>query len=104
VIILPAWWAWGRYQDRKASREAQERLRRWEATHPLESEDERARLAQIKDHLWLESLSPDSRRYILQQRQDEAEREARARAILEAERQAARAGTARPVDQGGVAS
>jgi hypothetical protein len=104
VIILPAWWAWERYQDRKASREAQERLRRWEATHPLEPEDEWARLAQIKDHLWLESLSPDARRDILRQRQAEAERDARARVILDAERRAAREGTARPVDQGGVAS
>jgi hypothetical protein len=51
LIILPAWWAWERYQDRKASREAQELLRRWEATHPLEPEDEWARLAQIKDRL-----------------------------------------------------
>ena len=60
LIILPAWWAWERYQDRTASREAQERLRRWEATPPLEPEDEWARLAQIKDRLWLESLSPDA--------------------------------------------
>jgi hypothetical protein len=102
VNILPAWWAWGRYQDRKASREAQERLRRWEATHPLAPEDEWVRLAQIKDHLWLESLSPDARRDILRQRQAEAERDARV--ILDAERRAAREDTARPVDQGGVAS
>jgi hypothetical protein len=86
LIVLPARWAWDRYQDRKASREAQERLRRWEATHPLEPEDEWARLAQIKDRLWLESLSPDARRHILRQRQADAEREARARTILEAER------------------
>jgi uncharacterized membrane protein YqiK len=96
LIILPAWWAWERYQDRKASREAQERLQRWEATHPLEPEDEWARLAQIKDCLWLESLSPDTRRYILRQRQEEAEREARARTILDAERRAARDGETRP--------
>ena len=88
LIILPAWWAWERYQDRKASREAQELLRRWEATHPLEPEDEWARLAQIKDRLW--------RRYILRQRQAETEREARARAILEAERRAARNGETHP--------
>jgi hypothetical protein len=96
LILLPARWAWERYQDRKASREAQERLRRWEAAHPLEPEDEHARLARIKDRLWLESLSPDARRYILQQRQAEAEREARARAILDAERQATRDGETRP--------
>jgi hypothetical protein len=96
LIILPAWWAWERYQDRKASREAQELLRRWEATHPLEPEDEWARLAQIKDRLWLESLSSDARRYILRQRQAETEREARARAILEAERRAARNGETHP--------
>jgi hypothetical protein len=88
LIILPARWIWDRYQNRKASREAQERLRRWEATHPLEPEDEPARLAQIKDRLWLESLSADARLSILQQRQAEAEREARARAILDAERRA----------------
>jgi hypothetical protein len=63
---------------------------------PLEPEDEWARLAQIKDRLWLESLSPDARRYILRQRQEEAEREARARAILEAERRAARNGETHP--------
>jgi hypothetical protein len=96
LILLPAWWAWERYQDRKASREAQERLRRWEATHPLEPEDEWARLAQIKDRLWLESLAPDARRDILRQRQAEAGREARARAILEAERRSARDGETRP--------
>jgi hypothetical protein len=96
LIILPAWWAWERYQDRKASREAQERLRRWEATHPMEPEDEWARLAQIKDRLELESLSPDARRYILRQRQAEAEREARPRTILEAEQRAARDGETRP--------
>jgi hypothetical protein len=92
LIILIARWAWERYQDRKASREAQERLRRWEATHPLEPEDENQRLAQIKDRLWLESLSLDARRSILRQRQEEAEREARARTILDAERRAARDG------------
>jgi hypothetical protein len=69
LIILPAWWAWQRYQDRNASREAQERLRRWEAMHPLEPEDEWARTAEIKERLWLESLSPDARRSILRQRQ-----------------------------------
>jgi hypothetical protein len=74
LIILPARWAWERYQDRKASREAQERLRRWEAAHPLEPEDEWARLARIKDRLWLESLSPDARRDILRQRQAEGAR------------------------------
>jgi hypothetical protein len=96
LIILPARWAWERYQDRKASREAQERLRRWEAAHPLEPENEWARLARIKDRLWLESLSPDARRYILRQREEEAEREARARVILEAERRAARNGETHP--------
>jgi hypothetical protein len=43
VIILPAWWVWERYQDRKASRQAQPRLRRWEATHLLAPEDEARR-------------------------------------------------------------
>jgi hypothetical protein len=45
-----------------------------------------------------------SARDILRQRQAEAERDARARVILDAERRAAREGTARPVEQGGVAS
>jgi hypothetical protein len=96
LIILPARWAWERYQDRNASREAQERLHRWEAAHPLEPEDEHARPAQIKDRLWLESLSPDARRSILRLRQAEAAREARARVILDAERRAARDGESRP--------
>jgi hypothetical protein len=96
LLIIPAWLLIERWRDRKASREAQERLRRWEATHPLDPEDERARLAQIKDRLWLESLPPDARRSILRQRQDEAGREARARAILDAERGAARDGETRP--------
>jgi hypothetical protein len=43
-----------------------------------------------------------SARDILRQRQAEAERDARV--ILDAERRAAREDTARPVDQGGVAS
>jgi hypothetical protein len=81
LIILPAWWAWERYQDRKASREAQERLRRWEATHPLAPEDEWARLAQIRDQLWLDSLTPHLQAYILRQRLEAAECEEQARAL-----------------------
>jgi hypothetical protein len=45
------------------------------------------RLEESRDELWLESLSPESRERILTERRGSAEREARARAILEAERQ-----------------
>jgi hypothetical protein len=57
--------------------------------------DERARLAQIEDALWLESLPPERRAAILRRRQQAAEREARARAILAAERQAHQNGETR---------
>jgi hypothetical protein len=77
-----------RHRDRKASREAQARLQAWEAAHPLEPEDEAARLAQIRDRLWLKSLEPHVRAHILRERLAVAEREARARAILDAGRPA----------------
>jgi hypothetical protein len=88
VLVVPVWLLIERYRDRKASREAQARLQAWEAAHPREPEDEHARLAQIRDQLWLESLAPHVRAYILRQRLEEAEREERARALLQAERQA----------------
>jgi hypothetical protein len=86
VTIIPIWVAIERYRDRKASREAQARLQAWEASHPREAPDEHARLAQIRDQLWLDSLTPHVRAPILRQRLEDAEREAQARAILEAER------------------
>ena len=92
VLIVPVWRLIERYRDRKASREAQARLQAWEAAHPREPEDEHARLAQIRDQLWLESLAPHVRAYILRQRLEAAEREERARALLQAERQAQRDG------------
>jgi hypothetical protein len=98
VIALPTWLLIDRYRDRKASREAQARLQAWEAVHPLEPEDEAARLARIRDRLWLESLAPHARAAVLNDRLAAAEREARARAILDAERRAARDGTTHPVD------
>lgn len=92
VTIIPIWVAIGRYRDRKASREAQARLQVWEAAHPREASDEHVRLAQIKDQLWLDSLAPHSKAHILRQRLEDAEREAQAQALLEAERQAQRGG------------
>ena len=92
VIIVPIWLLIERYRDRKASREAQARLQAWEAAHPREASDEHARLAQIRDQLWLESLTPDARAYILRRRLEETEREERARALWQAERQAQRGG------------
>jgi hypothetical protein len=101
VIALPAWRLIDRWRDRKALREAEARLRAWEAAHPLEPEDEAARLARIRHRLWLESLAPHARAAVLDDRLAAAEREARARAILDAERRAARDGTTRPADEGG---
>jgi hypothetical protein len=63
-------------------REQAKRDRQWERER-----QERQRLEEIRDELWLESLSPESRERILAERRESAEREARARAILEAERQ-----------------
>jgi hypothetical protein len=96
VTIIPIWVAIERSRDRKASREAQARLQAWEAAHPREAPDEPARLAQLRDQLWLDSLTPHVRAHILRQRLEDAEREARARAILDAERRAARDGETRP--------
>jgi hypothetical protein len=56
--------------------------RRWQY-----EEAERRRLAQIEDQLWLESLPPEARERTLAQRRERTEREARARALLAAERQ-----------------
>jgi hypothetical protein len=64
--------------------------RRWQ-----HEEAERRRLAQIEDQLWLESLSPESRERTLAQRRERADREQRARALLEAERQAPQNGAGR---------
>jgi hypothetical protein len=60
--------------------------------HPREVPDEHARLVQIRDQLWLESLAPYARAYILRRRREDAEREERARALWQAERQAQRDG------------
>ena len=92
VTIIPIWVAIARARERQASREAQARLQAWEAAHPREASDEPARLAQIKDQLWLDSLEPHVRVHIPRQRLDEAEHEAQARALLEAERQAQKHG------------
>jgi hypothetical protein len=89
VIALPAWLLIDRSRDRKASREAQARLQAWEAAHPLRPEDEDARLARIRNRLWLESLAPCVRAAVLNER------------LAAAERRAARKGTTRPVDEGG---
>jgi hypothetical protein len=79
--LVPVWLVIERYRDRKASREAQARLQAWEAAHPREPEDEHARLAQIRDQLWLDSLAPHVQAYILRQRLEAAEREEQARAL-----------------------
>jgi hypothetical protein len=86
VAIIPVWVAIDRYRDRRAARLAQARWQAWEAAHPREPLDEHERLAQLKDRLWLESMPAHVRAHILRQRLEEAEREAQARAILEAER------------------
>lgn len=66
-----------------------------------EREDaERQRLWEIRDRLWLESLSPEFREGILAQRRESAELEARARALLEAERQAQQDGHERGGEPG----
>jgi hypothetical protein len=92
VTIIPIWLLIERYRDRRASREAQARLQAWEAAHPREVPDEHARLAQIRDQLWLESLTPHARAHILRQRLEDAEREERARALWQAECQTQRGG------------
>jgi hypothetical protein len=51
------------------------------------------------DRLWLESLEPHVRAYILRERLAAVEREAWARAILDAERRAGRDGMTRPAEQ-----
>jgi hypothetical protein len=86
VLIVPIWLLIERARDRRAARQAQARLQAWEAAYPREAPDEHARLVQIRDQLWLESLAPHARAYLLRQRLADAEREARARALLEAER------------------
>jgi len=73
-MIVPALWLIVRWYDRHALRQAQERLRRWDAAHPQEPQDERARLAQIKAQLWLESLAPYLQAHLLRERLAEAER------------------------------
>ena len=67
-------------------RQAQARWQVWEAAHPRELEDEFTRLAQINEPFWMERLAPHVRAHLLRLRLDEAEREERARAILEDER------------------
>ena len=85
VTSIPIWVALERDRDRKASREAQACLQAWEAAHPREPPDEPARLAQIRDRLRLDRLEPHVRAHIMRQRLEDAGREARARALLEAE-------------------
>jgi hypothetical protein len=66
-----------------------------------EREDaERQRLWEIRDRLWLESLSPEFLEGILVQRRESAELEARARALLKAERQAQQDGHERGGEPG----
>jgi hypothetical protein len=85
VVIVPVWLLIERWRDRRASRDAQARLQVWEAAHPRAPRDARERLWQIRDQLWLDSPDPHVRAYILRQRLEDAEREARAQALLEAE-------------------
>jgi len=85
VIIVPLYLLIDRYRDRRAARQAEARRQVWEATHPREPPDELARLHQIRDRLLLESMPAHVRAHILRQRLEDAEREERARAILEAE-------------------
>jgi hypothetical protein len=62
--------------------EEAERRRRWEA-----EARERQRLQEIRDQLYLDSLSPEERERILARRRREQDLDHHARAILEAERQ-----------------
>lgn len=54
--------------------------------HPRELEDDFTRLTQIIEPFWMESIARHVQAYLLRLRLDEAEREERARAILETER------------------
>jgi hypothetical protein len=85
VVIIPAWLLIDRYRDRRAVRLAQARWQAWAAAHPREASDEHARLAQIHDQLWLEGMPAHVRAHILRQRLEDAEREERAKTLLEAE-------------------
>jgi hypothetical protein len=58
--------------------------RRWWARHEAKVR-EQARLREIRDRLWLESLPPDRREAVLQTRREEADHERRAREILRQE-------------------
>jgi hypothetical protein len=64
--------------------EEAERRRRWEA-----EARERQRLQEIRDQLYLDSLSPEERERILARRRREQDLDHRARAILEVERRGA---------------
>jgi hypothetical protein len=66
--------------------------RQWEAEQAAQRErwererQEWQRLQEIRDQLWLERLPPEERERTLARRREQQELEARARAILEAER------------------
>jgi biopolymer transport protein ExbB/TolQ len=77
-VIVLLWWL----QHREFKRLRQEQ-REWQ------------RLQQIRDQLWLESLSEQERERILEHRRLDAERERRAQELLRHEREAQRNGHAR---------
>jgi hypothetical protein len=98
VILVPLWWWLDRRDHRRFwaqfERERQERQRQWaeERRRWDQRQHEQQRLAQLRDQLWLESLPEPERQRILARRRQERDRDQRAQALLEAERQAPRDG------------
>jgi hypothetical protein len=86
VVILSALLLVTRWRDRRALRRAQARWEAWQAAHPREPPDEWTRRWELRQQLCLESQPAYIRAYLLRQRLEEAEREARVEAILAAER------------------
>jgi hypothetical protein len=99
LIILPAWWAWERYQDRKASREAQARVQADDAQHPhrsrralaWEDPDSWARRMALRHQIWQveqqireEQLPAEERAWLQRHREEQQaiRREARRRVGL----------------------
>jgi DNA segregation ATPase FtsK/SpoIIIE-like protein len=92
VILGPLFWWLDRRRDRRFAREQDARQHAWAREQEARQQawarerQEAARLSQLRDQLWVESLPAASRERILEERRQEREREELARAMLAAER------------------
>jgi hypothetical protein len=84
-LILGTAWLASRWWDRQALHRARADWEAWRAAHPEEAEDDLGRRHRLSRQLWLEEQPVYIQAHVLRQQLADARREARVRAMLDAE-------------------